>query len=145
MDKHLAIILGNAARQARTTRQMTQERVAELLEVSAEFYSRIERGLAHPSIDTFLRMLTVLGVSADTLLGTGLGRERGPGATAAAQPGDPAELRRLLDALRRATPSTRYLVRALLNELDRAAVARKRHEDLARAEAPPGLPSPEDE
>ncbi|HWN68024.1 MAG TPA: helix-turn-helix transcriptional regulator, partial [Haliangium sp.] len=64
MDKDLAVTLGNAARQARKARKLTQERVAEQLDVSVEFYSRIERGLTHPSLDTFLRLLSVLEVSA---------------------------------------------------------------------------------
>jgi transcriptional regulator with XRE-family HTH domain len=145
MDRELAIFLGNVAREARRALLLTQERVAEQLEVSAEFYSRIERGLAHPSIDTFVRMLSVLQVSADALLGTGLEEQRAPRATAPAPHEDPAELRRLLDALRRARPGTLYLVRALLNELDRASAARKRHEARLRGEPPPPEPSPEDE
>lgn len=145
MDKDLAIILGNAARQARTALGLTQERVAEQLDVSAEFYSRIERGVAHPSIDTFVRMMTVLGVSADALLGTGHARPGAPATGATATPGDLPELRQVLDALRRASPSTRYLVRALLNELDRASVARRRHEARTRARPPRPPPSREDE
>jgi transcriptional regulator with XRE-family HTH domain len=145
MDKELAIFLGNSARQARKALQLTQERVAEQLNVSAEFYSRIERGLAHPSIDTFVRMISVLGASADALLGTSAAHPdaRTPAAPAAA--GETAELQRLIAVLRRARPSTLYLVRALLNELDRASVARKRHDALARGEPPSLPPSPEDE
>ena len=145
MDRELAIFLGNVAREARRALLLTQERVAEQLDVSAEFYSRIERGLAHPSIDTFVRMLTVLHVSADALLGTGLEGQRAAQAGAPAQAEDSAELRRVLDALRKARPSTLYLVRALLNELDRAAVARKRHQARAQGEPEPPEPPPEDE
>lgn len=145
MDRELAIFLGNAARQARRALQLTQERVAEQLEVSAEFYSRIERGLAHPSIDTFIRMISVLGVSADALLGTAAEHPDARAPAAPSTPHDPAELHRLMGVLRRARPSTLYLVRALLNELDRASVARKRHEALARGEPPPLPPSSEDE
>ncbi len=145
MDKELAIFLGNSARQARKALQLTQERVAEQLEVSTEFYSRIERGLAHPSIDTFIRMISVLGASADALLGTAAGHPDARAPAAPATPHDPAELHRLMGVLRRARPSTLYLVRALLNELDRASVARKRHEALARGEPLPLPPPAEDE
>lgn len=145
MEKDLAIFLGNVAREARRARQLTQERVAEQLEVSAEFYSRIERGLAHPSIDTFLRMLSVLGVSADALLGTGHAPPGGQTRPVPAAPQEPAEYARVLALLRRARPSTLYIVRALLNELDRADAARKRYEALARGEPLALPPSSEDE
>lgn len=144
MDKELAIFLGNSAREARRALALTQERVAEQLNVSAEFYSRIERGLAHPSIDTFVRMIAVLGVSADALLGTGAAQS-GARTPAAPVSDDSAEFHRVLAILRRARPSTLYLVRALLNELDRAAAVRKRHEALARGEPPSLPPASEDE
>jgi transcriptional regulator with XRE-family HTH domain len=78
MDKDLAAVIGNAARQARRARKLTQHQVAARLDVSVEFYSRMERGLAHPSLELFLRMLDALGVSADTLLGLDATRPAAP-------------------------------------------------------------------
>lgn len=64
--------IGNAAREARETREITPEDAAERIGVSPEFYARIERGTVTPSLRTVARMAEVLEVSADTLLGTGL-------------------------------------------------------------------------
>jgi transcriptional regulator with XRE-family HTH domain len=138
MDKDLAVTLGKAARQARKALQLTQERVAEQLDVSVEFYSRIERGLAHPSTDTFVRMLSVLSASADTLFGLDLAREAE--AHALISPDDPPEVRRLVATLRTARPSTLRLVSALLNEFDRVSVKRRRTRRRRPPESPPESP-----
>jgi transcriptional regulator with XRE-family HTH domain len=138
MDKDLAVTLGNAARQARKALQLTQARVAEQLDVSVEFYSRIERGLAHPSTDTFVRMLSVLAVSADTLFGLDVAREGAPGAHALTSADDPPEVRRLVATLRTTRPSTLRLVNALLNVLDRVSAEQRRTRRL-----PPREPTPE--
>ena len=126
MDKDLAVTLGNAARQARKARNLTQARVAEQLDVSVEFYSRIERGLAHPSTETFVRMLSVLSVSADTLFGLDVAGGAGPEARALILPEDSPEVRRVVEILRTARPSTLRLVGALLNEFDRMSAQRRR-------------------
>jgi transcriptional regulator with XRE-family HTH domain len=140
MDKDLAVTLGNAARQARKALQLTQERVAEQLGVSVEFYSRIERGLAHPSTDTFVRMVSVLSVSADTLFGLDAGRDVARAPVALTRAEDPPEVRRLIATLRTARPATRRLVNALLNEFDRASEEHRRLRS-----APPEPDSPDDD
>jgi transcriptional regulator with XRE-family HTH domain len=139
MDKDLAVTMGKAARQARKALQLTQERVAEQLDVSVEFYSRIERGVAHPSTDTFVRMLSVLSVSADTLFGLDVARETA-GAHAPISPDDPPEVRRLVAILRTARPSTLRVIGALLNEFDRVSARRRRTRRLPPPESPPDAP-----
>ena len=69
MDNELAIVIGRTARQARHALGLTQEQVAEKLGVSVEFCSRIERGVALPSLKTFVQLAEVLRVDANTLLG----------------------------------------------------------------------------
>jgi transcriptional regulator with XRE-family HTH domain len=69
MEKNFTIAMANAVRQARHARGLTQEQMAEQLGVTVEFYARIERGRAHPSLDTLVRMRSLLGASADSLLG----------------------------------------------------------------------------
>jgi transcriptional regulator with XRE-family HTH domain len=69
MSHELAIVIGKAMRQARHSLGLTQEQVAEKLELCVEFCSRIERGVALPSIRTFVRLAEVLRVDANTLLG----------------------------------------------------------------------------
>ncbi len=69
MNKELAKTIGIAARAQREYLHWTQADVAERLSVSVEFYARIERGTSLPSILTFARIVSALGVSADALLG----------------------------------------------------------------------------
>lgn len=127
MENDLAISLGNAARQARKARGLTQARMAEQLDVSVEFYGRIERGVAWPSIGTFQRMVEVLGVSADSLLDRELlGAVMDEVATPAAA--DPPELCQLIAMLRQARPATLRLVSLYLNEVERAEARRARRE-----------------
>ncbi len=53
----------------RETRQMTQTRLAELLEVNPRVYNRWERGTAVPQFDTVMRIADILQVSLDELAG----------------------------------------------------------------------------
>jgi transcriptional regulator with XRE-family HTH domain len=126
MDKDLAAAIGNAARHARHTLQLTQQQVAERIDVSVEFYSRMERGLAFPSLEVFLRMLDVLGVRADTLLGLDAVHAGGPAAVPLTSPDDPREVRYVLAVLQRRPVSTSRFVTALLSAFERRESAGKR-------------------
>ena len=53
----------------RETRQMTQTRLAELLEINPRVYNRWERGTATPQLDTVVRIADILQVSLDELAG----------------------------------------------------------------------------
>lgn len=123
MDKELAKSIGSASREARKSLELTQEDAAERIGVSAEFYARIERGNALPSVQTFARISAALGVSADTLLGLHT-RDRSdaqPMWASASPPSDSPEIRRLVRRLRKATPATLRLVTMLVKELERLA------------------------
>lgn len=126
MDKDLAAIMGQAARRARQARQLTQEQVAAQLGISSEFYSRLERGQAHPSLETLLRMADVLGVNIDTLLGLDAGPAGAPAAFSLVSPDDPPAVRRLAVGLQASQPSTIRLMRAILAELEELEAARRR-------------------
>lgn len=122
MQKELARTIGAAARQARKNLQLTQEDAAERINVSVEFYARIERGNSLPSIITFARIVSALGVSADALLGRGpiiAPSIIGPGSWMTNPPSDNAEIRRIVRRLRKASPSTLRLVNLLVKELER--------------------------
>ena len=122
MNKELAKSIGMAARQARKSLQLTQEDAAERISVSVEFYARIERGNSLPSILTFARIVSALGVSADALLGRGPIMAQPvaiPGTWTAAPPNDGPEIRRIVRRLRKASPSTLRLVNMLVKELER--------------------------
>lgn len=133
MSKELQRTLGAAARNARKSLALTQEQTAERLGVSVEFYGRIERGVAWPSIQVFARMAPALGVSADVLLGTDPVRapETAPPLT---RPEDPQELRDLVLLLRKAGPEVVHLATTFVRELERVMAKSARFQGL-RAQA----------
>lgn len=92
--------LGERIREARRAKQLTQETLAERIDVTPFYVGEIERGVKTPSLDVFVRLLEALDVSADTLLRDSV----------AAVEGD-----RVLNArLARLTPSQRATVYALV-------------------------------
>jgi transcriptional regulator with XRE-family HTH domain len=56
-------------RELRTKRNLTQTRLAELMEISPRVYSRWETGDVTPHFDTIVRLADTLGVSLDELAG----------------------------------------------------------------------------
>lgn len=56
-------------KELRTTRKLTQNRLAELLNVSPRVYSRWETGDAVPHFDTIVRLADILGVTLDEMAG----------------------------------------------------------------------------
>lgn len=65
MDK---LNMGNRIKEIRKRNGLTQEQLAERLDLSVEFVGQIERGLKLPSMQVFIRLVEVLNVSADYLL-----------------------------------------------------------------------------
>ena len=60
--------MGDRIKEVRKKQCLTQEQLAEQLDLSVEFVSQIERGLKLPSMNVFIRLIEVLNVSADYLL-----------------------------------------------------------------------------
>jgi transcriptional regulator with XRE-family HTH domain len=56
-------------REAREARQMTQARLAELLNVDRRVYNRWERSASLPQLDAVVRIAQVLQTSVDALVG----------------------------------------------------------------------------
>lgn len=56
-------------RDARSSRGLTQSRLAELLQVSPRVYNRWETGAAVPRLDTLVKIADILEVSLDELAG----------------------------------------------------------------------------
>jgi len=54
-------------RQLRSERNITQTRLAELLDVDQRVYSRWERGVVTPHFDTIVKIADILNVSIDEL------------------------------------------------------------------------------
>jgi transcriptional regulator with XRE-family HTH domain len=56
-------------KELRTIRKLTQNRLAELLNVKPRVYSRWETGDAVPHFDTIVRLADILGVTLDEMAG----------------------------------------------------------------------------
>ena len=63
-----AIAVGRRIKAAREVKHMTQEKLAETIELSTDHISVIERGVKVPRLDTFVAIANALEVSADDLL-----------------------------------------------------------------------------
>lgn len=65
----LRATVGPRLKLARKALGLTQEDAAELIGISSEFYARMERGNALPSVETLRKLANALRVSVDYLLG----------------------------------------------------------------------------
>ena len=61
-------IVGQRLRKARLVKEMTQENLAEKLDVSVAFLSRIERGLSHINLKRLSQICSILDVSEGYIL-----------------------------------------------------------------------------
>ena len=65
MDKN---ILGSRICSARKEKKLTQEALAEKVDISLTYMGEIERGEKYPSMNVFIKLVEVLDVSADYLM-----------------------------------------------------------------------------
>lgn len=68
VKKEINIQIGERIKYAREERCVTQEQLAEAIEVSPQYISDLERGVVGISIPTLRRLCTHLGVSSDRIL-----------------------------------------------------------------------------
>ena len=66
--KDINIQIGEQVRLAREKAKVTQEQLAEKIDVSPQYVSDLERGVVGPSVSTIKRICTSLNVSSDQLL-----------------------------------------------------------------------------
>ena len=66
------IAIGARIKAARERVHLTQEQLAEIVDISPTHMSVIERGVKTPKLDTFVRLANARGVSADALLQDGV-------------------------------------------------------------------------
>jgi transcriptional regulator with XRE-family HTH domain len=124
MADELAARIGEAARRARKALDLTQADVAERMDISVEFYARIERGHQVPSVPTLANLMRLLGLSFDDVV-------LGPRARAAAIRHEPTDVydlgspeqRRLYRRLRDAPPVLLRLLTEEIVSFDRALSA----------------------
>lgn len=62
------LTMGDRIKETRKKQSLTQEQLAEKIDVTLEYISQIERGLKIPSMQVFIKLVEVLDVSADYLL-----------------------------------------------------------------------------
>lgn len=60
--------VGRRVKAARERKHLTQEQLAEIVDLSPMHVSVIERGVKPPKLDTFVKIANALEVSADELL-----------------------------------------------------------------------------
>ena len=65
MDK---LTMGDRIKSARKKMNLTQEALAEKVDVTPFYIGELERGVKTPSLDLFIKLIEVLDVSADYLL-----------------------------------------------------------------------------
>jgi transcriptional regulator with XRE-family HTH domain len=71
--KELNVQIGSRIRNAREDAKLTQEKMAESVDVSVQYVSDLERGIVGASVPTIIRICRCLNVSCDYIL---LGQER---------------------------------------------------------------------
>ena len=62
------VAIGARIKAARERVHLTQEQLAEIIDISPTHMSVIERGVKTPKLDSFVRIANALGVSTDALL-----------------------------------------------------------------------------
>lgn len=62
------IAIGGRIKAAREQAHLTQEELAEKVDISPTHMSVIERGVKTPKLDTFVRIANALNISSDVLL-----------------------------------------------------------------------------
>lgn len=66
--KELNVLIGEQVRVAREQAKMTQEVLAEKIEVSPQYISDLERGVVGIALPTLKRLCSTLGVTSDRIL-----------------------------------------------------------------------------
>lgn len=75
--KDINIQIGEQVRQAREHTKLTQEQLAEHLDVSPQYISDLERGVVGISIATLKKLCGILAVSSDQILFGSKTQDRG--------------------------------------------------------------------
>lgn len=99
--KDINVQVGMQVRKAREAAGLTQERFAELVGISPQNVSCVERGLAGVSLTVLRRMCEILHVSSDTLL--------------MGEPASNNEVEDIADRLRHLSPEQFRAVREVIN------------------------------
>lgn len=69
IDQNFSEDIGNKIKLARKKSKYTQAKLAEMLSLTPEYISHLERGVASGSIPTLIQICKVLNISSDFLFG----------------------------------------------------------------------------
>ncbi len=61
-------VLGKRIRERRKGQKMTLEKLSEKADISLVYLGEIERGVKMPSLNTFIKLVNALNISADELI-----------------------------------------------------------------------------
>lgn len=100
----LAKVVGLAIAKQRTSRELTQEQVAEHLGIGGEAVSRIERGVVMPNIERLMQFAEIFGCEVADLL-------------TQASPRAEDQAAQIIQMLNQLTPADRQLVLELVEHL----------------------------
>lgn len=67
-DEKIIIEIANKFREARLKKRLKQSEVAEKAGLNSNYYAKVERGEATPSVLTVKKILDVLGMKSSTIL-----------------------------------------------------------------------------
>lgn len=63
----MPIRIATVIREHREAKELTQEKLAELVGTSTGFIGQVERGLTYPSVPVLAKLIDVLGIDANSL------------------------------------------------------------------------------
>lgn len=66
--KNYKIEMGKRLKEYRKINHLTQEKIAELLNISVKHYSEVERGITGLSVENIIKVSIILNISIDYLL-----------------------------------------------------------------------------
>ncbi len=98
-------LLGKNIKEVRKSLKMTQEQLAEKIEVSTVFISQIESGSRKPSLETIYKLSIALNVKIDTLINRDYNTEI------------PDDITQLVDLLNMCSPKQQTFVTEIAKEL----------------------------
>ncbi len=113
-DEMLKMSIGSGIRRARLKLGLTQAQVADQIGITGEYYARLERGHALPSVVVLREIALALNVDAAELLGT---------RDSSVPPGgdekiSPPRIDRIIERLRNESPERVRLIRLLIKTIE---------------------------
>lgn len=67
-DKETVLEIANKIKEARLKKDLNQSEVAEKAGLNANYYAKVERGEAKPSVVTLTKILKALGIKSSDIL-----------------------------------------------------------------------------